>query len=220
MPSVRFLTFIVLLGLGSASSAQPRLWRDTGGRTLTGSYLTSNDEHAFLKLKSGKISEIPLGLLSNKDLEFVRAKRATLSAQGIRYEAPLVWTNFRSKKFTSSQVEKLGYYPLESDDGEGTLTLKFRRYGPPPDPKARIALRIHTAGNRGSRTSSPIRVYLSNTLVGSINGANANDQIDIPLNASVLSQGENIDLTVRCGTDAVFLRAKGTGQGPRLIVLR
>lgn len=217
---MRLLPVILLLSLAGPLLAKPRLWRDTGGRTLTGTYLTSNDECAFLKLESGKTSEIPLGLLSNKDLEFVRAKRAALSAQGIRYEAPLVWESFRSKKFTATQVQRLGYYPIESDDSEGTLRLQFRRYGPPPSSKARVVLRVHTARSNGAGTSSSIRVYLGRKVVGGVNGARASDQIDIPLKNAVLSDGENIELTVKCGTDAVYLRSKDSGQGPRLVVLK
>lgn len=217
---MRVLTFLLFFGLGSGWAAKPRLWRDTGGRTLTGTYLASNDEHAFLKLDSGKVSRIPLGLLSNEDLEFIRARRATLSAQGIRYEAPLVWDSFRSKKLTRTQVEKLGYYPIDSDDGEGILTLQFRRYGPPPSPKARVVLRVQTSRNSAASTTSPIRVYLGNKVVGAIHGARAGEQIDIPLAPWILSRGEQIDLTVRCGTDAVYLRSKASGQGPRLVVLK
>ncbi len=217
---MRVIFIILLLGLGNGLWAKPRLWRDTGGRTLTGTYLTSNDEHAFLKLDSGNISEIPLGLLSNKDLEFVRGKRAALSAQGIRYEAPLVWESYRSKKFTAAQAQKLGYYPLESDGSEGTLRLQFRRYGPPPSSKSRVVLRLHTARSNGAGTSSSIRVYLGNKVVGGVNGARAGDQLDIPLQSSVLAKGENVDLTVKCGTDAVYLRTKDTGKGPRLVVLK
>jgi len=223
VPTVRILPVILIfcfLGLGDGLWGQTRLWRDTGGRTLTATYLASNDDHTFLKLDSGKISEIPLGLLSNRDLEFVRAKRAALSAQGIRFEAPLVWESYRSKKVTGAQAEKLGYYPLESDGSEGTLNLQFRRYGPPPSAKSRVVLRLHTAGAGGAGTSSAIRVYAGKMVMGSINGARAGDQIDIPLKPSVLAEGESISLTVRCGTDAVFVRSKNSGKGPRLVVLK
>jgi hypothetical protein len=220
---VRALIITLILGtlsLGTGLPAAPRLWRDTGGRALTGTYLTSTDEHVFLKLDSGKTSEIPLGLLSNRDLEFVRAKRAALSAQGIRYEAPLVWESYRSKKFTASQVEKQGYYPLESDGSQGILRLLFQRYGPPPSSKARVVLRLHTASAQGAGTTTPIRVQINNKVVGAVNGAPDGQQVDIPLPSSILATSAHIEFTVHGGTDAVFVRTRSSGKAPQLLVLK
>lgn len=215
------LTLIIAcFGLTNGLRAAPRIWRDTGGRTLTGSYITSNDAHVFIKLDTGKTSEIPLGLLSNRDLEFVRARRAVLNAQDILIEAPLVWESYRSKKFTAAQAAKLGYFPIESGGSEGTLRLQFQRYGPPPKPDAKLALRLHTASSNRAGTKSTIRVFFNNQVVGSANGAPAGASVNIRLKGSLLTKHNHLEFTVRGGPDVVHLRTKSSGKGAQLVILK
>lgn len=220
---VRRLLLIVLLvcaGPFGGLCAAPRVWRDTGGRTLTGSYITSNEDNVFIKLDTNKTSEIPLGLLSNRDLEFVRARRAALAAQGIVAEAPLVWESYRSKKLTAAQAEKLGYFPIGSGGSESTLKLQFQRYGPPPKPDAKLVLRLHTPSTDGAGTTSAIQVLFNDKIVGSAHGAPPGAAVDIRLNAALLARADHLELTVRGGSDTVFVRTKNSGKGAQLAILK
>ena len=204
--------------LAGQLGAKPRIWRDVTGRALTASYLAADAEHVFLKLDNGKTTQILLGLLSNEDLEFVRDRRAALKSQGILAEAPLVWEIYRSKNFTAAQAKMLGYHPLESDGGQGILRVTFQRYGPAPKKNAKVALRLYISSANGAGTRSRIWVTCKNKVVGSITRAPAGRHVDVPLRTSVLNTTDPIELTVRCGRDAVYIRTNRSGKGPRLVV--
>lgn len=214
------ILILVALGLAANLRGEPRTWRDPTGRSLKAEFLYADAEKVFLKLATGKTTEVALGRLSNEDLEFVREWRSPREKQGIIFEAPLGFEIYRSKTFSAAQAQKAGYFPLESGESEGLLRLEFRRYGSVPKGDGRLVLRLHTANPARARTSSLIRVYFQGKLVGSARGAKANSKLDILIAPSVLEGGPLIEFTVKCGLDAVLIRSKGTGRGPRLLQLK
>jgi len=200
--------------------AAPRTWRDTSGRTLKADFLYADSDQVYLKLARGTTSEIPLGLLSNEDLQFVQQWNNTRKMKGILFEAPLVFEVYRSKKFSAAQAQNAGYFPLGASDSGAILRLEFHRYGKAPKKGVpRPVLRIHTAKPHHAGTTSTIAVYFRNRLVGSVAGATHNSRVDIPLKPSVLTGPPLIELSIKCGRDTVLIQSKHTGKGPRLLIV-
>jgi hypothetical protein len=214
------LLVLVAVCLAADLRGEPRTWRDTTGRSLKAEFLYADAEKVFLKLGSGKTTEVALGRLANEDLEFVQQWKGAREKKGIVFEAPLGFEIYRSKTFSAAQAQNAGYFPLESDESEGVLRLEFRRYGSAPKGDGRLVLRLHTANPARAGTSSVIRVYFQGKLVGSASGAQANSRFDIPIAPSVLAGGPLIEFTIKCGSDAVLIRSKGTGRGPQFLQLK
>lgn len=215
------ILLLALLAPLPANSDGVRIWRDSSGNRLSAHFLWADQEQLYLKLGNGKELTMPLGRLSNDDLEFVREWQKKRTSQGVVYEAPLVWEIYRSKNFKASEAEKAGYYPLNNNkQAQGNLRLEFRRFGPAPKLPAgqKPVLRLTTANRNHAGTTSRITVEFENKIVGA--GANVAQgaSIDIPLPPAVLASDGNIELTVRCGSDTVMIQTSDAGSGPRLLV--
>jgi hypothetical protein len=204
------------------SAGQLRLWQYTDGRKFTAEFQWASKETLYLKDKKGKEFEIPIGSLSNRDLEYVRGLRNRLLAKGITYTVPLTWEEYRSRNFTASEAQKAGYFPLDSSStGGGTLRLEFRRFGPPPklSPNQKVVLRMKTSSSSHSGTLSTLSVTFGGRVIGALANVPSNSTFDIPLSPLVLQGREKVNIDLRCGADTVFVRTRKSGSGPRLLII-
>jgi len=204
------------LGAGHA-----RVWHYTDGRTFTAAYQWSNLDTLYLRGKKGREFEVPLGALSNADLEYVRGLLSRDTSKGIVYHTPITWEEFRSKKLTTSKAQERGHYPVDSlSTSVGSLRLQFRRFGPTPTitAKQQVVLRLITAPHGGTR--STIRVRYGGKMIGAVRGAPSGGTFDIPLPPTVLQGSETIVFDLSGGSDTVLIRTTKSGAGPRLLVIQ
>lgn len=222
MTLVRAILILALTGtLVHAAPQGQRIWSFTNDKKLTGAYLWSDAEHLYLRSPKGKTRKLPIGLLSNPDLEVVRDIREKLGAEGVSFEAPLVWQSFRSRFVNTLDAERAGAYPLDTrDHSQAKLELEFTRFGvqPPVPPDHKVVLRLGIAARGDAGTNSTLRIAHRGRIVGSASGIRAGATIDIPLPAHVLAGPEPINLALTCGSDAVHIRTGKAGCGPRLLV--
>ncbi|NRB28372.1 MAG: hypothetical protein HRU37_11910 [Roseibacillus sp.] len=216
----RTLLFVMLLASLPLEAGQSRVWHYTDGRTFTAEYQWSSPDTLYRRGKKGREFEVPLGALSNADLEYVRGLLSRDTSRGIVYHTPLTWEEFRSKKLTTSKAQERGYYPVDSlSTSEGSLRLQFRRFGPTPKVAAnqQVVLRLITAPHGGTR--STIRVSYGGKMIGAVRGAPSGGTFDIPLPPTVLQGSETIVFDLSGGSDTVLIRTTRSGAGPRLLVI-
>lgn len=216
------LCILVFVVVSVPAPGQRRVWHYTDGRSFTADYQWSSPETLHLKSGSGKEFIVPLGALSNSDLEYVRGIQSRFTEKGVVWHAPLVWEEYRSKNFTAQEAQQAGYFPLDSQtSSEGTLRLEFRRFGPVPKlaPGQRLVLRLTTAKRPGAGTRSSIQVIHSRRVVGQRAGVGADRGFDIPLAPVVLQGSSRIVFEVRCGSDTVYLKTENSGAGPQLLIV-
>ncbi len=219
------LVLFALLGSTPAlMGSGQRLWRYTDGRTFTAQYQWAGPETIYLKNPDGKQFEVALGALCNDDLAYVRAIATRLKDEGIIYEAPLVWEEYRSKDFTTQEADQAGYYRLDSRvTSGGSLRLEFRRFGDAPRiaPNQRAVLRMTTAHPPDAGTASQIHVIHEGKVTGATSSAvPPRHTFDIVLSPRVLMGGNRINLDVKCGSDRVLVRTGKSGAGPRLLIVQ
>jgi hypothetical protein len=220
---VRLVVLACLLAfLPGTSSAGLRVWSFTSGQTLTAEFRWVDRETLYLRDPKGKDLKMPVGLLANADLEFVRAIRDRLYADGIVYEAPLRWESYHSKNVRPLDAERAGHYPLDSrENAMGKLELEFERVGLPPElgPGKQAVLRLTTSRQENAGTNSPVQVGHQRRVIGSRSGIPRDSTFDIPLAPTVFGGTGPVTLTVTCGTDTIYVRTGKSGTGPRLLIL-
>ena len=106
---MRMISVLLLLCLSAICNAELRTWTAVNGKEVEAEFVSNSDGQVTLKLKSGKIFEVPLNKLSEADQDFVTANS---SLAGQVSDKTLVKENRIKKiKVTDTQIsEHFGFW--------------------------------------------------------------------------------------------------------------